>query len=141
MTAKSNKLTESDFSRLKSGQTFWRTWFTICNGKIMPHVRMTRIAGKRVSKYHSVHQEGYPAVQFYCKNQALTEYSRFISDMKGLGCFWTKKSCDRFVAEVLSGKHPAVQQKIAYYSKLMNKLDCHEYMWQDDYDYEYGYDY
>jgi hypothetical protein len=92
MTAKSNKLTERDFDRLKSGQTVWRVWFLVPQGKLIPHVEKRAMLGKRVGNKHKTQKKGNAARQFFCKDEQKRYSTSFISDLKGMGCFWTKNA-------------------------------------------------
>jgi hypothetical protein len=111
MTAKSNKLTDRDFENIKSGQTFWRTIFLYRRDRLMAHVDKRRIAGKRVGENHKSQKGRTYKQQFICKDSHKSMNTSYISDMKGHGCFWTQRACEKFVADVLAGRASADLKK------------------------------
>lgn len=123
------RLSIEKLKKLRSGNCVWRTLFHVnTEGGITGTVTACHVLGKKTLHWFDAWSDEYPRrssirmnlkgkTDFHHRNR---EYSvHFLEDLRGSGCFTSKKQADKFVREVLEGLHPDVSN----HTYWLNELD------------------
>lgn len=120
---------------LRSGMTVWRVFGHMDDdGNIDGlHAEEYHVMGKRVLHHHSGCDKGFGTMLMHWRRfESLSVRNRptwmygsrvhFLNDLHGYGCFDTRRSALRFVAEVKAGLHPAILEEMEQHRDNMNEL-------------------
>lgn len=138
-------LTETQISKMRSGQSYWSVWgLPDRSGKMTYTITFYQLQGKKVGKkfckknlksafddenFYSKKFHGYKLKHkpFEASFEIISTNFRVTSQ---LPCFWTgynfcsKKAAERFIEELQQGFHPSVVREIKNYHLELDALDA-----------------
>lgn len=127
----------SKLSNLRSGMTVWRVFgFMDDNGNIDSlSASEYHVTGKRVLHHHSSNFKGSGTMKMvwrrfeslkgqYRPSWMYNGRTHFLNDLHGYGCFSTRRSALRFVAEVKAGLHPDILEAMKDHRDFTKELDA-----------------
>ena len=129
---------------LRSGMTVWRVFGHL--NKDNDNIKWLEaeeyhVLGKRVLHHHAGCRKGSGTMRMHWKRYESVQAGRrpswmyrgrvhFLNDLEGYGCFDSRRSALRFVAEIKAGQHPEITAAMKRHREDMAFLD----KMQDDYD-------
>jgi len=126
------RLSYNKLAKLRSGNTVWRVLFLVMRrGEFIPYIEETVVLGKRVLHRFS---DGYSSMKMECKRPEMPYYSwegsgkpatraHYLADLAGDGCFTSRRQAQRFVDEVMDGRHPEVSERILVRDEMDRLFD------------------
>lgn len=132
--------------KLRSGQCVWRVLIRVGqDGNLVGDIERHAILGKKTTHWFPLadKKKGWASILMKCMRveaEKLQPYShkenretvaRFLGDLAGDGAFSTRKHAERYVAEVLAGLHPEVEERIRWQDEMDRELDKYIRDWDD----------